>query len=657
MVWKSLAFICVLVLLVGCQNTGQATLPPPAQGNIVHAASPNLPAVARGVPQGGLFVVENLQLEGVGNVRLDLKRFDVFTDDVQIVIDERPTSVRPTAIYFKGIVNDDPNSIAVLRVSPDGAVGGNILRQGELWELSRNNGAVTSAPVAYEDLPLPLEKDTLVAPDSNENFTIIEPMMASNIEYEARIAVETDYEFYEAMGSTQAALDFIGDAFAFASTVYETEANTRLSVTYISLWTEGPESDPWDDTTLDREEDFAAFWRANRQNVSRTLAHMIVGRANYCGVAWIDVLCNTRYGYGYTHELCIPGRYSLIHELGHNFGSLHTSEYCGVAGNPEPVDTCTPQEKGKCKREASMPAGCPGPGEACVTVMGYTSGCAATRSFSLGRNFPYGNEPDRVPDLIYTNTIEAAQQYPGCLDVTTCGNGVLDPGEECDGTLIGNATCGTCTGGTPTCIACQLDYTSCYDGFCDIAGGETCAGCAGDCVGSALPTCGNGICEIDVGEDCTTCAADCDGSQSGNPSTRWCCGNGGSNPVACNDARCSDEPGESCIGSITYCCGDGICEVGEPDPACSVSECSSVCGDGTCDPNETPQTCPADCGSSYCGDGTCDPGEDETTCPADCGSGGSCVNPGGAEKGASCSADSECCSNKCTGKQDSQTCK
>jgi len=36
---------------------------------------------------------------------------------------------------------------------------------------------------------------------------------------------------------------------------------------------------------------------------------------------------------------------------------------------------------------------------------------------------------------------------------TTCGNGVLDPGEECDGTNLGGATCGGCAGTAVRCAA------------------------------------------------------------------------------------------------------------------------------------------------------------------------------------------------------------
>ena len=45
-----------------------------------------------------------------------------------------------------------------------------------------------------------------------------------------------------------------------------------------------------------------------------------------------------------------------------------------------------------------------------------------------------------------------------------CGNGVINQGEECDGRLLGNATCQSFgfPGGALSCAACSFDTTNCY---------------------------------------------------------------------------------------------------------------------------------------------------------------------------------------------------
>lgn len=111
-----------------------------------------------------------------------------------------------------------------------------------------------------------------------------------------------------------------------------------------------------------------------------------------------------------------------------------------------------------------------------------------------------GAEPDIAADGIETQPDVQPEGY-------TCGNGILEAGEECDGSVLGGATCESLGlgGGSLSCSdACRLDVSDCSlcgNGTCDL--GESHERCPGDC----LDPCGNGSCE--EAEDQFGCPADC----------------------------------------------------------------------------------------------------------------------------------------------------
>jgi len=209
-----------------------------------------------------------------------------------------------------------------------------------------------------------------------------------------------------------------------------------------------------------------------------------------------------------------------------------------------------------------------------------------------------------------------------------CGNGVKEPGEQCDGVDLGGETCislGGYVGGDLSCTAnCTYDTTGCIqdpcgDGYCDGPAGETCNTCPADCQSGQYAACGDGYCDgSSWDETCNTCPADCTG---GSVSGGTC--------SACFKGAC-----------------DGVCHPTKETPACydcnpGITYC---CGDGTCNGNENAVNCPVDCGSyappahtSCCGDGVCNGDEDVASCLTDC----------GCEANEDCDDGSECTQDVC----------
>ena len=138
----------------------------------------------------------------------------------------------------------------------------------------------------------------------------------------------------------------------------------------------------------------------------------------------------------------------------------------------------------------------------------------------------------------------------GCDEKVTvkdaCGDGFVDPGEDCDGAALGDATCGS------------LGY---YDALAAL-------GCAADCtfdVSACGHRCGDGSIEADEGEVC-------DGS---NLAGQTCAAHGFSGGVLRCAADCTWDLG-GCAGQ----CGNGMLEGAEAcddDNGAAGDGCSAAC--------------------------------------------------------------------------------
>jgi len=210
----------------------------------------------------------------------------------------------------------------------------------------------------------------------------------------------------------------------------------------------------------------------------------------------------------------------------------------------------------------------------------------------------------------------------------------------------------------------DTDLTDCGNGVCDA--GENCLSCAVDCISGTSGgfECGNGVCED--GETCYTCPNDCMSSeQMTGGGDKFCCYGGETHPrianaVSCHDFRCSTDK-VTCDSEesplVTYCCGDGVCSGEETYLNCGIDNCVELCGNGVCDVDEgeNADTCATDCTCNL--DGICDPWETVNSCSLDCTCGDRVCNYDLGETVANCMTDCACNANYvCEAWEDAKHC-
>ena len=706
-------------LLLFAPTLAQAAPPTHAK-----ASERGLEAAARSVQSGGRFVIEGLALQGEATAAtLDLERIEVWRPSATVLVDGREVTP-PATLYFRGSVAGDEGSAVLVSVRESGEMQGLVRKGGNTWMVGkgRTQKGMKSTKVNEADVaPFECGNDDAFSVEerlgSNDPAPVTANRTVLDRPYVANLAIETDYEYYARFGNTTAALDYMADLIGYSDLTYSREINTDMQIGFARLWTTGATNDPWSTSpangTSGALDELRAYWNANMGSVNRTLVHQLSGRSLGGGIAYIGILCN-RYGssspYDYGLSASLGTNFSwdgnqthnpsnvvwdivvVQHEIGHNFNSPHGHDYCNIGGNALPIDNCW----SGCQAGATVQLpSCSAPtphftsGGGSGTIMSYChqrSGGYGNIAMTFGKDHTCGTAPSREASRMTDHVVSRAASYPACFASSACGNGTIDPGEQCDGgnlnggtcsgqgfaggtlscsttctfntnqctncgnnvinagevcdgTALGGGTCSSqgCTGGTLACNGTCSGYnkvgcTGCPvcdgDGICEP--GENCNGCPSDCAGGTTSgaVCGNGVCEAGNGEDCVSCGADCNGVQGGKPNGRYCCGDGGgSNPLPCSDSKCTAS-GRVCtnvtVNPSTFCCGNSICENAENCSVCGL-DCGSPsesCGNGIDD----------NCnGLIDCADGAC------SSLPA-CQCSGS---------GLTCSSNSQCCSGSC----------
>lgn len=302
-------------------------------------------------------------------VSVSLEKFDVLSPDAKIVEKsaqgERELDLRNIILSYKGNIIGVQNSLVSVTFY-NGKIIGLLKSDNDTYvigALRDENGNETNDYILYQESKIKFHRDFKCGSEAfdtpEEVIRRIKEINAAKLDVgltdllDAKIAIDVDYVTYGVYGNS------VTNASAYAlalmsatSAVYVKDMNIKLSVGYLRVWTT---PDPYTSTQgFVLLNQFRDEWVANQGSVERVVAHLVSRRNNLdvAGIAYLNVLCNTGFGYGlsatlngninqlptYSYDVVV-----IAHELGHNFGSPHTHNCSWVGG---PLDTCAEIEGG-----------------------------------------------------------------------------------------------------------------------------------------------------------------------------------------------------------------------------------------------------------------------------------------------------------------------
>lgn len=307
--------------------------------------------------------------------------------------------------HYWGIVQNNPASLVTISVF-DGEIMGQIEYNQELYTIGLLSGTPDKTHILYKNSDLIESRGPACETDDvlhkiGDNPTVSD--RSAGPDNCVRMYVETDYTLFQNKGSVANVTSYMTGVFNQVTALYANES-VNVVLHELFVW------DVVDPYTGPSAGNYLTQFRDELNGVyNGDLAHL-VGINNLGGVAYLDVLCNSYWGVGYSS---IYSTYSdvptyswtievITHEIGHNLGSPHTHA-CAWNGNNTAIDGCGPT--------AGYSEGCNGPLPTNGgTIMSY---CHLLGNIGINFNNGFGPQPG---DLIRDKVYNAA-----CL--TACGGG------------------------------------------------------------------------------------------------------------------------------------------------------------------------------------------------------------------------------------------
>jgi len=451
--------VCTAFALICLQAQAQNVLPFPLVPIADHGPTGALELQPRTERLGALAAIDDVVFEAVAlpggrTVELQLERIDLPALGNLHVDGEPAEALASDLTLWRGIVSGSPHSSVVLGFSRYGSRGW--IRDGhevvhllagpgdggdwshsrsEMWTesalnaLGMSQGEFCTELVPGDD---PLQAVPVhVVQDEPQTIGVGAPQQLV-----CKIAFETDYQLFQVFGDLAAEQVYMQTLLGAISDRYIEQIQTRLEIAYIAFYTDP--ADPWTvvdggGSSGDILGEFRSAWSGSPFPGDANLAHLISGDGSG-GVAYLDVLCNDDWGFAVSGSINSnvsfpvmqnPSNWDFMviaHELGHNFGTSHTHNYC------PPIDECAPAAYwGSCQDEVT----CINDG----TIMSYCHTCAGGTGNITTYFHPIvadvmraGAEGSCIP--VDTETGAFCDATDGSLASCPCGQG--DPDSGCE---------------------------------------------------------------------------------------------------------------------------------------------------------------------------------------------------------------------------------
>ena len=286
----------------------------------------------------------SLPLDSKNSVTLELKEVQLLSDDFKLATSNNVVQSFIKGVFYRGIVSGEENSIAAISIFENLVMGVVSSEAGTFNIGPVNDNSNNTNYIIYNEKDLLVNNDFkckvdgldmhLYKTDDNQS-SHKETGDAITGRLPVKIYIEADYKLYQDKGSDINAVgSFISGFYNSVATIYQNEF-IPIQISSIVVW---DTPDPY--RFLNDSYTYLLKFGGNRRdNFNGDLAQLLSSRPlNLGGIAWIGMLCgsyNTQDSSGRFSFCNIdPTYYSYptyswtvmvaTHELGHNFGSMHT---------------------------------------------------------------------------------------------------------------------------------------------------------------------------------------------------------------------------------------------------------------------------------------------------------------------------------------------